>query len=474
MHGGRWCKGCAGAPVSTNGSIRWRLGGLHGSGSITAKLLQRNSKGKLIEIDTVHAKLALAPGDTEIPDLTTIDIDPSGPAGRVLDGVVDYHPAFAPGAPDTAGEDLRSVPRAPKVTVELDGADGRPIAKANAEATSTGGKSGSAKGSASGPTAYRFTHLKPCPECTVRLLAGAVVQDSVAVDVTGDDPSIHRQDLEFDRLPGGTWVDGAVNVPAGVARSSVSVQVLQGATVVADSAKLANPCSAGKGAGAGATTHCASATTGGTLPFRLGKIPPSLKDLTLALVWHPKGGAGIRDRLAAAAQRRPGKRRRDVADDDPRPAADGTGRPDADRRGDDRRAVRPGRAARHDRDRHQGPDRRAARPRRRGRGRASARLGRGAPPAPVAKVAPAAAKGVSPTPIQSYALPHLDACRDGCTVVLMHGRTIEDSAPVIVPGGNAVGDRRTARQQHRSVGAASERHAVVCVVALATGADGDG
>ena len=108
------------------------------------------------------------------------------------------------------------MPRAPKVTVELDDADGRPIAKVNAEATTTGGKSGSAKGSASGPTAYRFTHLKPCPGCTVRLLAGSVVQDSVAVDVTGDDPSIHRQDLEFDRLPGGTWVDGAVNVPAGV------------------------------------------------------------------------------------------------------------------------------------------------------------------------------------------------------------------------------------------------------------------
>ena len=66
-------------------------------------------------------------------------------------------------------------------------------------------------------------------------------------------------------------------------------------------------------------------------------------------------------------------------------------------------------------------------------GEAGPRLASAAVASRAGAKSPGGAKGVSPTPIQSYALPHLDACRDGCTVVLMHGRTIEDSAPVIVP-----------------------------------------
>jgi hypothetical protein len=257
------------------GRLLYQLGGLPAGRDVIVTLFAGKRQARTA-VDSRRITLAPEGEISEAPDLLApVGGAPAG-ATRVLDGHVLLGGAFAPGGKSPA------VPAGHPLSVRLVDAGGTPVAS----------------GPVTGGDKFQLTGVPACDGCMLELLSdGTVVQDRAAVDIRPDNGTT-RQDLSFDEIPGGAYVQGALVLRRATSAEGLRVQLLDAAGhLLADSNRQA---------ACGRAVH-RPCTIAKRLDYRLGGVPLGSDHVTVLVLQGKKrlatarvtvAGGGIADTRA--------------------------------------------------------------------------------------------------------------------------------------------------------------------------------
>jgi hypothetical protein len=234
-----------------SGRLLYRLGSLPPDRDVVVTLFA-GREGADIPVDSQRLRLEPEGQITEAPDLLVPLGRVPGRPTRVLDGHVRLGGAYAPGGASAAP------PAGHQLSVRLVDPTGAAVATGAVAADKT----------------FRLDDVPACAGCSLELLSdGTTVQDRAGVDVAPE-VGTTRQDLSFDELPGGSYVQGSLVVPKGSTADKLRVQVLgPDGALLADSKRLPAPCVQ--------SPHGHRCRSAKRFDYRLGAIPAGTGRVTL-------------------------------------------------------------------------------------------------------------------------------------------------------------------------------------------------
>jgi hypothetical protein len=247
------------------GRLLYQLAGLPAGRDVIVTLFAGKRQARTA-VDSRRITLAPEGEISEAPDLLVpVGGAPAG-ATRVLDGHVLLGGAFAPGGKSPA------VPAGHPLSVRLVDAGGTPVASGPV----TGGE-------------FQLTGVPACDGCSLELLSdGTVVQDRAAVDIRPDNGTT-RQDLSFDEIPGGAYVQGSLVLRRATSAEGLRVQLLDsGGHLLSDSNRLV---------ACGRAVH-RPCTVAKRLDYRLGGVPLGTDRVTVLVLNGKKRLASARVTVA--------------------------------------------------------------------------------------------------------------------------------------------------------------------------------